>query len=235
MKLYFSRTEQIIVAVLILIIVGGGVAFMYNNSKPAVATYMPPKPVIAEKEEPVASKVVPERADILIHITGEVRKPGVYKMKDGDRIQDAIMMAGGAKKNADPDQLNLVSKLIDGEKIIVPGKLGTEQPVVASKQPLVIYDTPASKKNMTSGDPGNVSLSTASSNEKVIDASRPVNINKATEEELANRLPGVGPGTAKKIVDYRTQNGPFKDLSELVNVPGLGPKTVEKITPYITL
>jgi competence protein ComEA len=239
MKLYFSRTEQIIVVVLILCILGGGFAVLINNgknkvSKNAIATDMPPKPIVVEKEEVPTPKIVPERADILIHITGEVRKPGVYKMKEGDRIQDAIMMAGGAKKNADPDQLNLVSKLIDGEKIIVPDKNPTVQSVTVSKQPLVIYDTPASKKNMTTGDPGNVSLP-STANEKVIDASKPVSINKATAEELANRLPGVGSGTAQKIIDYRTQNGPFKDLSELVNVPGLGPKTVEKITPYITL
>ncbi len=240
MKLYFSRTEQIIVAVLILCVLGAGFAIVYNFGKnkgitsTAIATPMVPKPILADKEDTTTTKIVPERADILIHIVGEVRKPGVYKMKDGDRVQDAIMMAGGAKKNADPDQLNLASKLIDGEKLIVPDKFASGHPVTASRQPLVIYDTPASKKNMTTADAGNVPMPTAS-NEKVIDASRPVSINKATADELANRLPGVGPGTAQKIIDYRTQNGAFKDLSELINVPGFGPKTVEKIMPYVIL
>ncbi len=237
MKLYLSRIEQFIVAFLILCILGAGFAVTYNYGKnkgvsTAVANVMPPQPKLSTAKEDEDTKLVPERPEILIHIIGEVRKPGVYKMKDGDRVQDAIMIAGGAKKNADPDQLNLASKLIDGEKIIVPGKFMQSQ-TTTPRQPLVVYDTPASKKNMTTADAGNTQPPLT--NEKVIDSSKPVSVNKATADELANRLPGIGPGTAQKIVEYRIQNGAFKDLSELVNVPGLGPKTVEKITPYIIL
>jgi len=56
----------------------------------------------------------------------------------------------------------------------------------------------------------------------------PVNINNATEDELADNLTGVGPKKAMAIIKYRDENGPFFAAEELVNVKGIGPKTLEK-------
>jgi competence ComEA-like helix-hairpin-helix protein len=64
----------------------------------------------------------------------------------------------------------------------------------------------------------------AASEEKV---SR-VNVNTASADELAT-LPGIGPSYAKRIVDYREKNGPFKRVEDLLNVQGIGEKTLEKI------
>jgi comEA protein len=61
-----------------------------------------------------------------------------------------------------------------------------------------------------------------------------VNINKAGVEELMS-LPGVGPKIAQRIVEYRTQHGPFKRKEELMNVQGIGPKKFERLKDRITL
>jgi comEA protein len=61
-----------------------------------------------------------------------------------------------------------------------------------------------------------------------------INVNIATAHEL-EALPGIGPVKAKKIVEYRTQNGPFRQPKELLAVKGIGPKTLQRITPLISL
>lgn len=61
-----------------------------------------------------------------------------------------------------------------------------------------------------------------------------VNINTATEAEF-QELPGVGPVLAKRIVEYRQQNGGFERLDDLKNVAGIGDKTFEKFQDQITL
>jgi competence protein ComEA len=59
-----------------------------------------------------------------------------------------------------------------------------------------------------------------------------ININKADEKQL-EKLPGIGPTKAKRIIEYREKNGKFKSLDELLNVNGIGPKTLEKIENYL--
>ncbi|KAF0107192.1 MAG: competence protein ComEA [Anaerolineaceae bacterium] len=61
-----------------------------------------------------------------------------------------------------------------------------------------------------------------------------ININTATADEL-DTLPGIGPTTAQEIVDYRTQNGPFQTIQDIMNVPGVGPSTYDLIKNLITV
>src|SRR5215213_1666005 len=61
-----------------------------------------------------------------------------------------------------------------------------------------------------------------------------ININTASIAEL-DTLPGIGPSTAQKIIDYREQNGPFVSIEDIVNVPTIGPVTYDKIKDLITV
>lgn len=139
---------------------------------------------------------------LIVHVAGDVKNPGVYALKPGRRIVDAIHAAGGPRKQADLDSINLAAPLMDGQQIRVRGK------------------------ETDRGSPRR-SAKKASALESVA-------VNAATAEEL-DALPGVGPATAQKIIEYRNQNGPFASAEDLLNVKGIGPKKLEKMRPYLQI
>jgi competence protein ComEA len=65
-------------------------------------------------------------------------------------------------------------------------------------------------------------------------ASPLVNLNTATADQL-EALPGIGPATASRIVEYRQKNGPFKKLEDLMNIKGIGEKSFLKLKPLVTV
>ena len=73
--------------------------------------------------EPVAEE--PADTIIVVHVVGEVRRPGLYRLRDGARIADAVHRAGGALRDADLAAVNLAAPLVDGVQILVPGKAVT--------------------------------------------------------------------------------------------------------------
>ena len=123
---------------------------------------------------------------VVVHVAGAVRDPGVYRMRAGSRVDDAVGRAGGATARADLTQVNLAAKVEDGRQIVVPRRVSAAAPGAAPVQPGV-----------------------------------PLNLNTATLEQL-DELPGVGPATAQKILDYREEHGGFGSVEELGQVPGIG-------------
>lgn len=154
--------------------------------------------------------------EIFVHITGRVKKPGVYKMKPGQRIKDVVELAGGVQPDADLDQINLAEKVSDSEKIIVPRK-GAMTPVTMSPSGAVIRPSPSNAPSQSGAKVPAV-----------------VNVNRASAEEL-EQLPGVGPVLAERIIEYRRQNGRFNSVDELLEVSGIGPKKLESMRPYVRL
>ncbi len=134
----------------------------------------------------------------MVDVTGAVRRPGVYRLAAGARVQAAVRRAGGARASADLSALNLAAKVADGAQVVVPVR-GAAGGVAAS----------AGTAGGTSGPGGS--------------PAGPVNLNTATAEQL-DALDGVGPTTARKIVEYRAQHGGFGSLAELDKIPGIGPK-----------
>ncbi|MDX6675557.1 MAG: competence protein ComEA [Solirubrobacteraceae bacterium] len=132
----------------------------------------------------------------VVQVVGAVRRPGVYRLRSGQRVDDAVHTAGGATRRADLAGVNLAAKVSDGQQIIVPavGATGTAA------------GGPAGPAGGTAAAPG-----------------RPLNLNTATPEQL-DQLDGVGPATAQKIVAYRQAHGGFRSVSELDQVPGIGEK-----------
>jgi competence protein ComEA len=140
-------------------------------------------------------------APLRVYVTGAVANPQkVYEVAPGSRVQDAITAAGGAMPDADLAQINLARALHDGEQIQVP------------------------RLASSSTDNGS---QTAGGSVKATETPGPVRINTATAEEL-QRLPGVGPAMAQRIIDYRNQHGPFQSMADLDNVPGIGPAKVKE-------
>ena len=139
--------------------------------------------------------------NIVVHVAGEVKNPGVYTLSNSARMIDAVLAAGGATARADLEVINLATPLIDSSQIYVPTKGSAERPVFARPQP----GMNGVQSTQSSPDSGGV-----------------VNINRASVTEL-DALPGIGPSTAQAIVDYRTTNGPFGSPEDLLNVKGIGP------------
>ena len=147
--------------------------------------------------------------EVVIDISGEVINPGVYRLIGDVRINDALIKAGGLKANADRDwvakNLNLAQILMDGQKIYIPNEVESRKLKVESDGILGV-----------------------SVNNKI------VRINSATIEQL-DTLSGIGPSIAKKIIDYRTANGGFKNIEELKLVSGIGDKLYEEIKNDVAL
>jgi len=143
----------------------------------------------------------PARASV-VHVAGAVRRPGVYRLPAGARVQEAVRRAGGARRGANVNGINLAAKVVDGQQVVVPSRTpsGSGAPPAAA---------PAAGLAAASGagaPPG-----------------PPISLNNATAEQL-DTLDGVGPATAQKIIAWRTQHGGFRSVADLGQVPGIGPK-----------
>jgi competence protein ComEA len=158
-----------------------------------------------------------------VYICGDVRRPGVYTFTQSARVADGIARAGGAPPDADLEQLNLAELLSDAMKVDVP------------KKGQVVATDLVERASSTSASHGLRRHSRhAGGSRGKLQPGQTLNINTASESELLS-LPGVGPGLARRIVEYRTANGPFQSVDDLQNVSGIGPSKFERMAPYIRL
>lgn len=152
---------------------------------------------------------------IYIHIVGEVKNEGVVKLKEGQRIIDAIEEAGGVTEFADLSKVNLAFVLSDGQKVEIPN--------VNDNVENFMYVTDNSGDNIIV-DNGN----------KLNEGGDKVNINTASQTELET-LTGIGPSIASKIIEYREENGKFRRIEDLKNVSGIGEAKYEAIKDNIVV
>lgn len=145
-------------------------------------------------------------SELYVDVAGAVQTPGVVKLSEGDRIDDALSAAGGLSDDADVSQLNRASKVTDGMKVYVPR---TGESVASA-------DTASSSADSASGSSGLISINTGSQSD-------------------LETLPGIGPSTSQAIIDDRTENGPFTSLEDLMRVSGIGEKKFEKLKGSICL
>ena len=151
-------------------------------------------------------------SQIVVDVTGKVHHPGITTLPSGSRVADALQAAGGPRRGVSLASLNLARVLADGEQVVV----GVRAPPGVAASAAAAGVAARSARGWR-GDPGAM-----------------VNINTA-DQTLLESLPGVGPVTARSILDYRAEKGGFTSVDELLEVSGIGDATLAKISPYCTL
>ena len=183
------RALAYVLALLAVLFLAGRMAFRDESPAPASA------PMNLRAEQPPARKVV-------VHVVGQVYKPGLYSLSEGSRVDDAIERAGGPKPKAALALVNLAAPVADGQQVVVPSTREAAQALAGGP--------------VAGGVGGRVHL------------------NSATLDQL-EELPGVGPVTAQKILDYRSEHGAFGSVEELDAVPGIGPATLDELRDLVDL
>ena len=183
------RALAYVLVLLAVLSLAGRVAFKDDRAEPAAA------PLNLRAEPAPARKLV-------VHVVGQVFRPGLYSLPDGSRVDDAISKAGGPRPRAALEAVNLAAPVADGQQIVVPSSRQAAQALAGG-----------------TGGGG---------------ASGRVHLNSATLEQL-DELPGIGPVTAQKILDYRTEHGAFGSVEELDAVPGIGPATLAELRDLVDL
>src|SRR4051812_8574929 len=209
-----SRSQLVAYAAFAILVVAVGVRFM-RGQQPASASAGAPAAASGgsgqrSPGDGTVSVARPAAAGSVVHVAGAVRRPGVYRLPAGARVQDAVERAGGARSSGDVNAINLAAKVVDGQQVVVPSR---------------------ARGGAASAAPG---AAAAGSGATGAVAGPPISLNNATVEQL-DTLDGVGPATAQKIIAWRTQHGGFRSVADLGQVPGIGPKKLaalkDKVQP----
>ena len=191
-----------------------------------------------------------ESVRLYVHICEEVKNPGVYEMKPGSRIFQAVDLAGGFTHDAASEYLNMAQETADGMKITVPSKAeiwadtdyGSDSGCGSEKEG---SENPEWKKTEASENPGSVSgrnsalagtewIQMSSGKETEQGTWPKINLNTATREELMT-LKGIGEAKAADIIRYREEQGPFRAIEEVMNISGIKEAAFQKIRDDITV
>jgi competence protein ComEA len=188
-ELLQDRRRLLVVGVVALVALVLGARALQRPSKASLPVPIHVAPTATSSKE----------AELYVDVVGAVRRPGLYRLERGARVADAIRRAGGVRRRAELEVVNLAALVADGEQVVVPrrGAASVAGSGVSSSPP-----------------------------------TGPLHLNSATLEQL-DALPGVGPVTAQKILDYRTKHGGFGSVDELDAVPGIGPTRLADLRPLV--
>ena len=217
-----TKQQKRILIIISIIVSIGVIYFIYNkttlNTNNIDENILITNEQIKENTSTQEQKIEQDNL-VVVHITGSVKTPGIVKLKEGSRIEDAIEAAGGLTEEADISNVNLAYILEDGIKIRIPS----------------LYDEDMTNQNIfIEGSGENVIEENDKTDGKLNNNSsnKNININKATEIELQS-LPGIGASLASRIVEYREQNGKFNDIQDIKNVSGIGDSKYDNIKDLI--
>jgi len=211
-----SRRQAYVYVCLALVVAALGARYLFSSHGAAAAGAQRVAGLSSFAPSTAPSPSFSPTAQVLVvYVCGAVRRPGVYHLESGARVADLLAAAGGAAAKAELQAVNLAAKLIDGQQVVVP-----ERGAAGAAAPASVASSSAGASGATGSGSGA--------------ATAPVNLNTATAEEL-DALPGVGPATAQKIIDYRTANGGFKSVDDLKNVSGIGDAKFATLQPLVTV
>lgn len=180
---------------IVVLVLGGRALLQDRASKAAPAAEAAPAP------DTGAIAAAPPQGRLVVDVTGAVRRPGVYRLPAGARVQDALRRAGGATRKANASAVNLAAKVADGQQILVP-----ERAPAAPRSAVAGASTPAGPVSLNSATAeqldqlDGVGPATAA---KII-AWRTANGGFASIDDLA-QVAGIGP---KKLEALRPQVAP---------------------------
>lgn len=211
--------KAVVVAMLVVIAMASGLAMAsvggrsgnvsFERVEDSGSSAEPGSGDLSDDASDESSSKASVETEVYVDVDGAVARPGVYRLKDGARVSQAIDAAGGLTAEADVTGLNRASKVTDGQKIYVP-TVGEQQASLAAGGP----------------EGGAAAVSGAGASSGL------VNINTASAAELQT-LSGIGPSMAQSIIDERTQNGAFASVDDLMRVSGIGEKKLAKIKDCI--
>ena len=222
-----NKKQKIVILTLGVIIVIAFLYYIYTKyDDTVISTEEFEKENVIGNLEETEEVTKEEDTKIIVHISGAVNKEGIVELEENSRISDAIDKAEGLKENADTKNINLAFKLEDGMKIYIPtiGESIAENEVNENNNMI-----DENSKYVTSESGVAQEENNGQTEEK---KSEKVNINKATQTELEG-LPGIGPATAIKIINYRNENGKFKNIEDIKEVSGIGDAKYENIKDLI--
>jgi competence protein ComEA len=154
-----------------------------------------------EDDESGSSITVEEGgSDVVVDVTGAVRRPGVYRMPAGSRVNDAVKRAGGETGKAALDSINLAARLADGQQVVVP------------------EESPSG-----GGAAAGAAIGAVGAEEDA-----PISLSTATAAEL-DTIDGIGPVTAEDIIEFREEHGGLSSVDQLDEISGIGPATMEAL------
>ncbi|WP_010524218.1 ComEA family DNA-binding protein, partial [Nesterenkonia sp. F] len=159
-------------------------------------------------------------APVVVHVAGAVAEPGVVELVDGARVRDAVDAAGGLTDDAAAEGINLAAEAVDGGYLHVPTAEELESGEGAG--PPAGPDGGAAPGGGATGDAGGEDGDAA-----------PIDLNRADAQTL-QRLTGIGPALADRIIEHRSETGPFASLEDLAGVKGIGPSTLEDVEDQVT-
>ena len=222
-----NKKQKIVILTLGVIIVIAFLYYIYTKyDDTVISTEEFEKENVIGNLEETEEVTKEEDTKIIVHVSGAVNKEGIVELEENSRISDAIDKAEGLKENADTKNINLAFKLEDGMKIYIPtiGESIAENEVNENNNMI-----DENSKYVTSESGVAQKENNGQTEEK---KSEKVNINKATQTELEG-LPGIGPATAIKIINYRNENGKFKNIEDIKEVSGIGDAKYENIKDLI--
>jgi competence protein ComEA len=194
---------------LLIILIAAALLFAggYKYATMLAASSAPEVAITEHVNEPEDAEENQETELLGVHVAGAVNKPGVYHLDPGARVEDAVNRAGPLA-DADLNALNLARRIVDGEMIRVPKEGDAVTP------------------------DGNSTESGILATQEQLGGK--ININTASVAEL-DTLPGIGPAIAQRIIDYRTNHGPFRSSEDLLKVSGIGEKRYEQLKDLIII
>lgn len=174
-----------------------------------------------QKDDNNSKEQIVNGGGIFVHIDGYINNPGVYEIKENDRIKTLIDKAGGFREGYSIKNINLAAKLSDGDKIYIPSV--SEEKNSENNNNI----------NINSSGKGQ-NVKTDRNNVSVMKNNSKININTANISEL-KQITGIGESTANKIIDYRENVGKFKKIEDIKEVKGIGDAKYESLKNKITI